>query len=157
MERGRLRVRRMTEEDLGPVCRIEESVFRTPWSRESFRREVSEVQNALPLVVEEAGAVIAYSVSWVILDELHVGNLAVEPGRQGRGIGTALLLESIRLAGAAGATRASLEVRISNEGAIRLYERHGFRPIALRKRYYSDNGEDAVVMMAEIDGGGEIR
>jgi len=151
MEHGELRVRRMTEDDLGAVCRIERTVFGAPWSRESFRREVAEVANALPMVAEDDGSVIGYSISWIVVDELHIGNLAVDPARQGEGIGTELLLASIERAVRAGVATATLEVRASNDRAIRLYERHGFRPIAIRKRYYSDNGEDALVMMARIE------
>ena len=88
--------------------------------------------------------------AWFVGDELHIGNIAVTKARQGLGMGKQMLEHLLGEASRREVGHATLEVRVSNARAIRLYRRYGFRPIALRKRYYSDNGEDAMVMFAEI-------
>jgi ribosomal-protein-alanine N-acetyltransferase len=146
----RVRVRSMTHEDLDSVCGIEEENFPAPWPRESFESDIDKGQRSLCLVAESDGDIIGYLISWPVADELHIGNLAVAAGCWDRGVGTALLQMALEEAIAGGAAIATLEVRASNERAIALYERHGFRPVAIRRGYYSDNGEDAVVMLARL-------
>jgi ribosomal-protein-alanine N-acetyltransferase len=148
-------VRPMARIDLDRVCEIEQAVFALPWSRKSFESEVSGDPCSLSWVAEEDGLVVGYLVAWHVADELHIGNLAVVPARQGRGVAASLL--SSALAGAAERLieHAALEVRASNERAIRLYERFGFRGVAIRKAYYEDNGENALIMFRAIGGGDE--
>jgi ribosomal-protein-alanine N-acetyltransferase len=140
----------MVEPDLARVCEIEEAVFPVPWSRSSFEHELREVRNSVLWVAVAKGSVIGYLISWLIEDELHIGNVAVEPGMQGGGVGAKLMRKSLRDAAGNGASSATLEVRFSNARAIELYERFGFRPVAIRKRYYSNDGEDALVMMKDL-------
>jgi ribosomal-protein-alanine N-acetyltransferase len=140
----------MRVRDLDQVCAIENTLFQMAWSRQGFEHEVTVEPSSLCLVVEDDGAVVGYFVSWLVIDELHIGNVAVTPGRQGQGIGKDLIREGLREAHGRGASIATLEVRMSNERAIALYERFGFRFVAIRRRYYSDNGEDALVMMREL-------
>lgn len=143
----------MARTDLDRVCEIEQAVFVLPWSRKSFENEVSGDPCSLSWVAEEDGRVVGYLVAWHVADELHIGNLAVVPPRQGAGIASRLL--SCALAGAAERRieYVALEVRVSNERAIRFYERFGFRGIAIRKAYYEDSGENALVMLRVIGGG----
>ncbi len=136
--------------DLDDVCAIEMELFPTPWSREAFEADLKRSPPTLALVVEEQGRVIGYVVGWIIEDEFHIGNVAVTTKRQGRGVAKRLLTEGIRIACEQGVRMATLEVRSSNERAIGLYEHYGFRPVAIRRGYYSDNGEDAIVMLADV-------
>jgi ribosomal-protein-alanine N-acetyltransferase len=107
----------------------------------------------VPWVAEEEGRVVGYLVAWHVADELHIGNLAVAPAKQGRGIAASLLSGALASAAERGIEYAALEVRVSNERAIRLYERFGFSGIAIRKAYYEDNGENALIMLRVIGGG----
>ncbi len=139
----------MAREHVGGVVSIERAVFPSPWSRASFERECLN-EGAASWVALAGDRVVGYVVSWVVCDELHIGNIAVAPAEQGRGVGKALLDHALREAGRRGATLATLEARESNVRAIRLYEHFAFRPVAIRKRYYADSGEDAIVMIADI-------
>jgi ribosomal-protein-alanine N-acetyltransferase len=140
----------MTQTDLDAVCAIEQAVFANPWSRASFEREVSGDPRSLPWVADDRGAVVGYLVAWHVVDELHVGNLAVAPGTQGEGVGALLLATALADAADRDIEHAALEVRVSNERAIRLYERFGFEGVAIRKAYYEDNGESALVMFRPV-------
>ncbi len=143
-------IRPMKARDLDRVCEIEEEIFPCPWSRTSFENELAADKCAFPWVVEKYGDVVGYLVSWLVEDELHVGNIAVAPSLQGAGVGRELFAHCLGAAVERGVTRATLEVRVSNTRAIALYESHGFIPVALRKGYYSDTGEDALVMLKTI-------
>jgi ribosomal-protein-alanine N-acetyltransferase len=140
----------MKAADLGRVCEIEEEVFPCPWSREAFEAELAPDRCAFPWVAEKDGRVIAYMISWLVEDELHIGNIAVAPSEQGEGVGESLFAYCLGRARERDVTRATLEVRVSNTRAIALYERHGFVPVAMRRGYYSNDGEDAVVMLKAI-------
>ncbi len=148
-------IRPMRTSDLDRVCAIEEEIFPCPWSRTSFQDELTTNRCVFPWVAEKAGDVVAYLVSWLVEDELHIGNIAVAPSLQGEGVGRALFAHCLERAVERGVTRATLEVRVSNTRAIALYEGHGFIPVAMRKGYYSDTGEDAVVMLKMIPSGDE--
>jgi ribosomal-protein-alanine N-acetyltransferase len=149
-----IEVRRMTEADLDAITEIERDLFALPWSRTSFLFEVSDNRTSYAITALVGGEVVGYAVAWFLVDELHVGNVAVARSRQGEGIGK-LLVGRLFAEGAARKTAyATLEVRVGNVRAIQLYRRYGFRGIAIRKRYYSNDGEDALVMMADIGGGG---
>lgn len=143
-------LRAMTLGDLDDVCAIETELFPTPWSRQAFEADLKRSPPTLALIVEEQGHVVGYIIGWIIEDEFHIGNMAVTGSRQRHGIAKRLLAEGIRTACERGVRLATLEVRSSNEGAIALYERYGFRPVAIRRGYYTDNGEDAIVMLAEV-------
>lgn len=140
-------VRPMLGTDVDRVCEIEQAVFARPWSRRSFESEVSGDPCSLPWVAEDDGVVVGYLIAWHVVDELHIGNLGVAPDRQGRGVASSLLAVALTAAAERGIEYAALEVRVSNERAIRLYERFGFRGVAIRKAYYEDNGENALIML----------
>jgi ribosomal-protein-alanine N-acetyltransferase len=142
-----LSIRPFSAADLDRVCELEELVFSAPWTRESFESELCEDVTAFSWVADLDGALVAYFVGWLVEDELHIGNIAVDPARRRQGVGRALLSYCLARAVERGVVRATLEVRASNVAAIDLYERSGFRPVAMRRRYYSDNGEDAIVML----------
>jgi ribosomal-protein-alanine N-acetyltransferase len=141
----------MSVSDVPEVAAIESEVFGDPWSADSFLAEVERnPEIGYPVVVRDDEGVVAYAVAWFIVDELHVGNVAVRPGAQGRGIGRAVMAALLREATRRGMVRATLEVRPSNQRAIALYQSFGFRTIAIRKAYYRDNREDALVMTMPI-------
>jgi ribosomal-protein-alanine N-acetyltransferase len=139
----------MTEADVDAVHEIEELSFKTPWSRESFLREIRENQCARYMVVREDGKAIAYAGVWFIIDEGHITNIAVQEEARGRGIGKRLTAELLQILSNLGACYATLEVRVSNERAQDLYKSLGFVSVGKRKRYYEDNNEDAYLMVCE--------
>lgn len=144
-----LRIRPMTVNDLPAVQIIEHSSFSTPWPVHAYRQEIESNRLAHYLVATLGGAIVAYGGIWLMVDEAHVTTFAVHPGYRRRGIGERLLLALLDLALARQAREATLEVRLSNLGARRLYEKYGFRPVGIRPRYYSDDNEDALIMTTE--------
>jgi ribosomal-protein-alanine N-acetyltransferase len=147
-------IRKMREHDVDAVFAIEETLFPMPWPRRSFHFEVGNTGTTYAIVAIEREAVIGYAVGWFVGEELHIGNVAVRRDRQGGGIGRGLLEDLMREASARKTSYITLEVRAGNVQAIALYRRYGFKGIAMRRHYYPDNGEDALVMMAELDRGG---
>lgn len=140
-----LAIRPMTEEDLGEVLRIERLSFPQPWSREAYRREMAQPFSVYVVAEDEEG-MAGYAGMWVILDEAHVTTLAVDPSKRGRGVGSRLLEHLEEEARRRGAATMLLEVRPSNRPALALYERRGFTLWGRRRKYYSDNQEDALLM-----------
>jgi [ribosomal protein S18]-alanine N-acetyltransferase len=126
------------------VMSIERRVFPTPWSLAMFVLEMSK-QTGICLAAVSDGRLVGYLICSRYETVWHVMNVAVDSGHQRRGVATALLAELYRRVGDPEA-RFTLEVRRSNGGAIRLYEQQGFRAAGTRRRYYQDNGEDALVM-----------
>ena len=145
----RLSVQPMRVEDVPAVHAIESASFPTPWPPYAFRGELETNRMAHYLVVRAEERIVAYAGIWLMVDEAHVTTFAVLPVYRRRGIGGRLLSELIELAADLGARVVTLEVRLSNAGARQLYQRFGFRPLGVRPRYYSDNGEDALIMTTE--------
>lgn len=142
-------VRRMTIADLDAVVAIEEATFPTPWSKESFRQELERNVAARYLVAEKDGRVIGYGGAWVILDESHITNIAIEESQRGNGYGRVLTQALMQYLANLGAEYATLEVRKSNTRAQNLYKSLGFIQLGVRKRYYEDNNEDALLMVCD--------
>jgi [ribosomal protein S18]-alanine N-acetyltransferase len=144
-----LRVTSMTVDDIPEVHDIERASFPVPWPIYAFRQELETNRLARYLVARIGNETVAYGGIWLMVDEAHVTTFAVMPAWRRRGIGARLMLELLRVAADIGATVATLEVRLSNLTARKLYGRFGFRPVGVRPRYYSDNGEDALIMTTE--------
>jgi ribosomal-protein-alanine N-acetyltransferase len=143
----RVRIEPMTAAHLPRVREIEDKSFAVPWPRDAYRAEIEENRVACYMVAsDEQGELVGFAGMWVVLDEAHITTLAVDPKRRGQGIGSRLLLALVDRALERGARWMTLEVRKSNAVAMALYRKFGFRDVAIRKRYYSDNGEDAAVM-----------
>jgi ribosomal-protein-alanine N-acetyltransferase len=142
--------------DLDGVVQVETESFSNPWTRDMY---LSDRQNAsmshILVARTDDCAVAGFCSFWVIFDEVHVNNLAVRPAFRGRGIGTALLRRLLADARALGARRATLEVRASNEGARRLYERLGFHVAGVRRRYYTQPDEDALILWRDDEAEGD--
>jgi ribosomal-protein-alanine N-acetyltransferase len=139
----------MTLDDLRAVHAIERASFSVPWPDDAYRSELVSNRLASYVVARADGAVVGFAGLWVMVDEAHVTTFAVDPRWRRRGIGERLLLGLLDIAVARRAREATLEVRLSNVAARRLYEKYGFRPVGIRPRYYSDNGEDALIMTTE--------
>jgi len=139
----------MTLRDVDAVAEIDRESFAVPWSRDAFVREVTENRCARYLVAREGGAAVAYGGMWLVMDEGHVTNIAVKRSARCRGVGEALARALMQLAADTGIRYMTLECRRSNLAAQSLYRKLGFQEVGLRKRYYADNGEDALVMVCE--------
>ena len=142
-------LREMTVEDLDQVMEIEEDLFAVPWTKEGYFTFLTR-KDSMFLVVEEKGKILGYCGLLMVLDEGDVTNVAVCRKRQKEGIGNFLVSSLIRLAGDLGIRQIHLEVRVHNETAIRLYERNGFTRDGIRKNYYTDPVEDALLMTCKI-------
>lgn len=148
----------MIHEDLGAVLELEHRCFTDPWAPETFETEIEDRDGIRWTRVAMRGPRLAgYVIAWFILDEAHIANLAVVPVYRFLGLGTHLVKLVIKEAGRRGAGWIALEVRVSNDAALALYRKLGFRPAGLRKGYYGDNREDAIVMTLRlgVGSGGE--
>ena len=139
----------MELEDISSVHAIERSSFTVPWPDDAYRNELLTNRLASYIVARSGDDVVGFAGLWVMVDEAHITTFAVDPRWRRRGIGERLLLALLELAVARRAREATLEVRLSNVPARRLYEKYGFRPVGIRPRYYSDNGEDALIMTTD--------
>jgi len=133
-------------EDLTQVVALENRCFVDPWLQESLEQELSSDSLRLPLVAEAGGKIVGYLMAWKIVDQLHILNIAADPDFRRRGVGTALLRAASGKATEMGLGEITLEVRQSNNEARAFYLRHGFVATGLRRSYYADNGEDAIIM-----------
>lgn len=137
-------------EDLDAVLAIEEASFTKPWTRDMYLAELQNEGVSFCYLAKDAGlGVLGFCSFWRVLDEMHINNLAVHPARRREGIGTALLIFVMKEGARLGARRASLEVRRSNEVARHMYERLGFLPAGVRRAYYTNPVEDALVLWCE--------
>ncbi|ACL19448.1 [SSU ribosomal protein S18P]-alanine acetyltransferase [Desulfitobacterium sp. LBE] len=143
-------IRPMQESDLSTILEIEHACFPAPWAPQSFVSELRDNEYARYFCLEHEGNIIGYMGLWFILEEGHITNVAVAPGYQGMGGGEFLMRSVIDLMVKEGMERMTLEVRASNTSAQRLYERLGFVTAGVRKGYYSDNREDALIMWLDI-------
>lgn len=144
----------MRRRHLRQVLRIDHQVYPRPWSLGLYLGELSTTEGRSYVVARQGTQVLGYAGLMVIAGDAHVTTVAVAPAHQRRALATRLLLVLMRDALALGAERVTLEVRASNHHAQRLYSRFGFAPAGMRKAYYVDNREDAVIMWA-IDVGSD--
>ena len=139
----------LAEEHLDAVLAIEKRVFTEPWRREDFQR-LTDNPEAISLAALDEGRVVGYSCCWTVIETAELGNLAVEPEFQGRGVARALLEATIKACRKKMIAMLFLEVRCSNRRAIELYERYGFVRIGLRRGYYTHPVEDALIMKLSL-------
>lgn len=136
----------MRLEHIDGILRVEKRSFKTPWSRFAFICELRDNQFAHYLVALDDDRVIGYAGMWLILNEAHITNVAVDPDYRGLKVGETLMRCLINIAREKKAERMTLEVRPSNDVARNLYKKLGFVELGIRKGYYSDTGEDAIIM-----------
>ena len=136
--------------DLDDIIEVERLSFTLPWSREAFYRELTDNPYAYYIVADIDGKAIGYGGVWIVVDEAHITNIAVRPEYRGKKIGETLLKQLQNLAREKGAKTMTLEVRVSNHVAQNLYRKLGFKNGGIRKGYYTDNFEDALVMWVNL-------
>lgn len=143
-------IRQMRYEDIDSVLVVEKKSFTSPWSKLMF---FDELQNprAHYIVAEISNVIVAYAGLWIIMDEGHITNIAVDPSYRRKKIGTRLMEKIIEIARKSRLRGLTLEVRVSNTAAISMYKNFGFRIEGLRKNYYSDTHEDAFIMWNYLD------
>lgn len=142
--------RRLETRDLAAVEEIERRAYPTPWSRSMFAGELAKPSSiCIGAFESKTGAIVGYLIISRYVDAWHVMNLAVAPAHRRRGIASALLERLFELTAGESDRGYTLEVRVSNDEAIRLYERMGFRSRGVRRSYYTDNREDALIMWRE--------
>ncbi len=142
-------IRYMDRKHIPQVLEIERASYPAPWSETTFSNEmISGVSVAIVALVGES--VAGYVVGWVVADQLHIANIAVSPGHQRKGIGNGMMTWLLDEAVRRGCTSSSLEVRESNQAARSMYSRLGYHPVAIRKAYYANPAEDAVVMLKTL-------
>ena len=143
-------IRAMEVEDIPVVVTIEEASFPTPWKAESFESELKNNYLSRYFCLEVNNNIIGYMGLWIIMGEAHITNIAIWPGCRGQGWGEHLLSGVMKKMYTSGVRRLTLEVRVSNESAQKLYTKLGFKAAGIRKNYYSDNREDALIMWANL-------
>jgi [ribosomal protein S18]-alanine N-acetyltransferase len=147
---GSLTFRYMDINDIDDILKIENSSFTIPWSRQAFINELTSNRFAVYIVIEEDEKVVGYCGVWVIVDEAHITNIAILPEYRGKKLGEALLSKVMEVTRQIGAVKMTLEVRVTNYIAQSLYRKLGFKDGAIRKGYYTDNHEDALVMWVDL-------
>jgi [ribosomal protein S18]-alanine N-acetyltransferase len=138
-------IRGLQMRDLGAIEEIEKRSYATPWSRSMFAGELAK-PSSICLGAFEGGQLVGYMIISRYVDAWHVMNVAVDPEHRRRGIAMSLLERLFELTDDGTRRGYTLEVRVSNDGAIRLYEEAGFRARGIRRGYYTDNREDALIM-----------
>jgi ribosomal-protein-alanine N-acetyltransferase len=142
---------RCTEADLDAVEEIERLSFPAPWSRQAFTDELARPWARLEILRHaRTSRVVAFSNYWIVADELQILNVAVHPGERRRGHAVRFMRHIVEEARRARVRVLSLEVRVSNQAAVALYRKLGFREVGVRPRYYADSGEDALLMDLEL-------
>lgn len=141
----RVSIRRMLHTDIPRVMEIDRESFPKPWQESAYQAEISNPAGHY-LVAEIAGKIAGYIGAWIVEDEAHITTIGVDPAYRRRHVGERLLSTALEEAQRRNVERVSLEVRESNLGAQRLYQKYGFTNVGRRKAYYVDNDEDALVM-----------
>lgn len=143
----------MSVADLDQVLEIERKTFPSPWSRANFLFELKQNRAAYNFVIRsrrKKGQIIGFTCTWILFGELKINNIAIRKEYRRTGLGSWLMRYLLELGLRKGCDIASLEVRGSNEAAIQMYEKLGFQASGVRKGYYSDNGEDALLMTLDL-------
>jgi len=141
-----VQIEKMGLEHIDDIMVTENLSFKIPWSRNAFIEEITKNKFAIYLVARNYDKVIGYAGMWKVFDEGHITNIAVHPDYRGNNVGSALLEALLDNGRNEGITRMTLEVRKSNLTAQALYSKYGFESAGIRKSYYADNGEDAIIM-----------
>ena len=148
------RIRRMTADDLPGVMDIERVAFSNPWTLEMVKKELTQDWSTILLAEEPSAAggwkVLGFSIFWLVADEIHVLNVATEQAQRRRGIGRAVMEATLGYGRTHRCRIASLEVRRGNVAAIGMYQALGFKAVGMRPNYYTDDREDAVVMVMDL-------
>ncbi len=142
-------VRPMVMTDVDGVMAVEHDSFLTPWSRSAFEEELAQNRLARYIVAVENDEIVGYAGTWLVINEAHVTNVAVSGQRRREGIGRLLMQKLMELARENDMESMTLEVRVSNAAARHLYQQLGFVEAGIRKNYYSETKEDALILWCE--------
>lgn len=142
----KIKITTMTEEEIDNLLEIERASFPSPWSKKLFLNELANPNSHIVLAKDETDTILGFSCFWIVLDEAHILNIAVHPGYRRQGIAKRLLDYVMEFSIDEGVRCFVLEVRNRNKAAIEFYKGFGFREVGLRKGYYADTGEDAILM-----------
>ena len=148
-----IQILRFTTDRIDEVLEIERASFSDPWSREMFRSELEVGGGTYARLAERERILVGYLMAVMIMDEAHLGNLAVRPSERRSGVGQSLLDDLLNAAQERGVARVTLEVRASNQIARKFYYRNKFIDVAMRKNYYRNPVEDAIVMLRSLQEG----
>lgn len=140
-----IEIRDMTKSDLAEVSGVENSCFATPWSEDSFAKEIKN-KFARYVVAKVDGKIVGYGGLWLIVDEGHITNIAVEREYRKKQVGSKILEALIEICKKRNLASMTLEVRETNKAALTLYKKYGFKEAGIRPKYYADNNEDAIIM-----------
>lgn len=147
-----IQIRPMQREDLAMVSALDQLSFSEPWPPTTFAYELTTTYSICLVAVDPSAQVIGAIVTWLVVDEAHIATIAVHPDHQNQGIGSALLASALLIASRRGARSSLLEVRRSNLAALKLYRHFGYRTVGVRKNYYQNNHEDALLLtLATLD------
>jgi ribosomal-protein-alanine N-acetyltransferase len=143
-----IRIDRAKKRDIPRILQIERQSFPTPWSEWVFKQELENKHShfLVAKLKEKRKEIVGYLVMWIVLDEAHISNIAVAPEHRRKGIGEMLMRYALEMAKSRGVFKVTLEVRETNLPAQNLYRKLGFRLLGVRKEYYTDTGEDALLM-----------
>jgi ribosomal-protein-alanine N-acetyltransferase len=144
-------IRTMGSKDLESVLAIEQASFGSPWTFNMLQQELNLSFSRHLVISQSEHGIVGYIIFWIIHDETQLQRIAVKSNLRGQGIGSLLIREMIRMCALENVTQGSLEVRSSNDPALLLYKKFGFGVSGIRKGYYTDNGEDALIMTYAID------
>jgi ribosomal-protein-alanine N-acetyltransferase len=152
MPQRRFEIAPMTSADLDDIMEIERASFRAPWSRQVFVEELDRDWAHVDVLRarDPRSPVLAFVNYWLVRDEVHVLNVATHPGARRQGHAARLIEHVVAFANRERCRYVTLEVRRSNQPAIRLYRKYGFRPVGIRPNYYVEDNEDAIVMLLEL-------
>ncbi len=149
-----IKIRKMTSSDIPMVLEIDLLSFPNPWPKNAYEYEIHQNPNSRPWIgsILDGGneMICSFAVFWNIIDETHIGTIAVHPDYRNYGIGTKFLRELLSISKKEGMVRALLEVRESNLQAIKMYKKFGFEVDGIRKKYYRDNGENALLLSTSL-------
>lgn len=144
-----INIRLAKNEDLQQISEVENLCFESPWSFDMLYHDICANDLTIYMVAEKDGKIIGYGGMWIIIDEAHITNVCIHPDYRRRGYAKQLMNALAEKSEEMGANSMTLEVRVSNHSAIKLYNGCGFHIQGVRKRYYSNNGEDAYIMWRE--------
>lgn len=145
-----INIREATIKDIDDIWLVESKSFSTPWTREAFINELTTNRFAYYYVLELENDIVGYAGMWIILDEAHVTNVAIYPNVRGKKLGELLMRYLMTMAKMHGAESMTLEVRVSNHAAKNLYYKLNFKEHGIRKNYYADTMEDALIMWVKL-------
>ena len=148
--KNNLSIRPMTLEDIQGIYDLEVKCFKVPWTKEAFKNEVEKNKLAHYYVLSVDNKVIGYGGVWHIMDEGHITNIAIDPSYRNKGYGKFLMKSIMEESRKIGIDYMTLEVRVTNTSAIKLYEALGFKTSGIRPNYYTDNQEDAKIMWVDL-------